>query len=195
MKITKRILIGNETNPLKKPIPNSHTHQWRLFFRPFDESDLSLYNVIESVTFHLHESFQNAHRNITQPPFEITENGWGEFEAAIDIQFKYGLNNLQYKHTIVLFNSDKKPKNSLTHTIFDEIIFVNPPEEAAKALLAPPMNVPVDWRSRINEKDCLNEEKEQMKKILANLRNLEKKTEEEYHKTLSEIQHYPLEQN
>ena len=178
---------------MKKPLPGS-THQWRLFVRPFDENDLSLYNVIESVTFHLHESFQNAHRNITTPPFEITENGWGEFEAMIDITFKYNLGELHYKHSIVLFNSDKKQKNGLTHTMFDEIIFINPSEEAVKALYSQP-DISFDWRSKINEKDCLNEEKEQMKKLLTSLRNLEKKTEEEYHKALSDVQHYNYDQN
>ena len=194
MKITKRILIGNESNPLKKAVPNS-THQWRLFVRPFDENDLSLYNVIESVTFHLHESFQNPHRMINQPPYEITEYGWGEFEAAISITFKYELKSLQYKHTIVLFNSDKKQKNAITHTMFDEIIFINPNEEAIRALNTPVGYLPFDWRSKINEKDCLNEEKELMKKLLMNLKNALKKSEEEYHKALVDVPHFQYDQN
>ena len=43
---------------------------------------------IEKVTFKLHPSFQQAVREVTSPPFEVTEKGWGEFEATIRIHFK-----------------------------------------------------------------------------------------------------------
>ena len=139
MKITKKIIFGNETVPLKRQQNNTSTHQWTLFIRPFDESDLSVYNVIDSVTFHLHESFQNSHRKVTQPPFQIIESGWGEFDAVIEVMFKYNLGSITYKHTIILFNQERKAKNAFTHVAFDQLIFINPSDEAILALNSSPL--------------------------------------------------------
>jgi YEATS domain-containing protein 4 len=40
------------------------------------------------VAFQLHASFAQPIRELTQPPFEVTERGWGEFEAQIKIVWK-----------------------------------------------------------------------------------------------------------
>jgi hypothetical protein len=37
------------------------------------------------VTFQLHETFQQPHRTITVPPFEVAEAGWGEFEIIVHV--------------------------------------------------------------------------------------------------------------
>lgn len=39
------------------------------------------------VTFQLHHSFENANREITSQPFEVTEHGWGEFAIGIKVSF------------------------------------------------------------------------------------------------------------
>ena len=52
---------------------------------PNDE-DLSTF--VEDVVFTLHPSFQNPIKTVSSPPFEVTEVGWGEFEAGIRIVFK-----------------------------------------------------------------------------------------------------------
>ena len=41
--------------------------------------------AISKVVFQLHASFPQPTRELTEPPFEITETGWGEFEAQIRI--------------------------------------------------------------------------------------------------------------
>jgi hypothetical protein len=47
-----------------------------------------LSTFVEEVVFTLHPSFQNPIKTVTSPPFEVTEVGWGEFEAGIKIVFK-----------------------------------------------------------------------------------------------------------
>ena len=38
---------------------------------------------VMQVVFQLHPSFDNPMREYTQPPYELTETGWGEFEIAV----------------------------------------------------------------------------------------------------------------
>lgn len=49
------------------------------------DEDLSPF--VSKVSFSLHSSFADPIREVTEPPFEITETGWGEFEAGIKIFF------------------------------------------------------------------------------------------------------------
>jgi len=43
---------------------------------------------VAKVVFQLHASFAQPIREYTEPPFEVTERGWGEFEAQIRIHWK-----------------------------------------------------------------------------------------------------------
>ena len=63
------------------------THSWTLYVRSPDQNfDLS--KAISKVTFQLHPSFPQPTRELTEPPFEVTEMGWGEFEASIRIHWR-----------------------------------------------------------------------------------------------------------
>ena len=55
----------------------------------FLSKDISYF--IEKVEFKLHESFASPVRVYRQPPYEVTETGWGEFAVGITIWF-IGLN-------------------------------------------------------------------------------------------------------
>lgn len=37
------------------------------------------------MTFNLHASFVNPQRTVTAAPFELTEEGWGEFEIVVAV--------------------------------------------------------------------------------------------------------------
>jgi Transcription initiation factor IIF, auxiliary subunit len=63
-----------------------NTHQWTLYVRGPNHEDLS--HGIAKVVFQLHPSFAQPIREITAPPFEVTEKGWGEFEASIRIVWR-----------------------------------------------------------------------------------------------------------
>ncbi|ELP92362.1 YEATS domain containing protein, putative [Entamoeba invadens IP1] len=183
VKITKRILYGNEATLLKKQILNN-THTWTLFVRAFDDEDLELYNMIEVVIFHLHESFSSPHRRKEQPPFEITENGWGEFEALIEIVFKHNMGSITLKHFIMLFNQDKTKKNYVSHVCFDQVVFINPQEEVFKLLNSPA--VYPNWKAgnALKNDDLFLEEKDALKKVQAKLQNELQTVESEYHNLL-----------
>lgn len=42
---------------------------------------------LRKVQFKLHETYAHSVRTIEQPPFEVTETGWGEFEIQIKLYF------------------------------------------------------------------------------------------------------------
>ena len=37
------------------------------------------------VVFTLHSSFANPTRELSEPPYEVTEHGWGEFEIVVEV--------------------------------------------------------------------------------------------------------------
>ena len=37
------------------------------------------------VTFELHHTFNNPQRAVEVQPYEVTENGWGEFEIKVTV--------------------------------------------------------------------------------------------------------------
>ena len=43
---------------------------------------------VKSVTFHLHPDFSQSRIKLTDAPFTVTRNGWGEFEVEVDIEFQ-----------------------------------------------------------------------------------------------------------
>ena len=71
---------------LGKKADEFQTHRWTLYLRGANNEDLSA--CISKVVFHLHASFQQPTREFTEPPYEVTERGWGEFEAQIRIYWK-----------------------------------------------------------------------------------------------------------
>jgi YEATS domain-containing protein 4 len=80
------IVYGSIAFYLGKKADEFQTHEWTLFLRGPNNEDLSM--VISKVVFQLHASFAQPIREYTEPPFEVTERGWGEFEAQIRIHWK-----------------------------------------------------------------------------------------------------------
>lgn len=80
------IVYGSVAFYLGKKADEFQTHQWTLYVRGPNNEDLS--GVISKVVFQLHASFAQPVRELESPPFEVTERGWGEFEAQIRIIWK-----------------------------------------------------------------------------------------------------------
>jgi YEATS domain-containing protein 4 len=83
-------VYGSEAQPFdpeNRPAnaPPDHTHQWRVFVKGVNDEDISYW--LKKVQFKLHETYAQAVRTIEQPPFEVTETGWGEFEIQIKLYF------------------------------------------------------------------------------------------------------------
>eukprot|EP00804_Cyclotella_cryptica_P014072 CCRYP_019141-RA/>CCRYP_019141-RA protein AED:0.29 eAED:0.29 QI:257/1/1/1/0.5/0.33/3/1494/289 len=124
-----------------------HTHKWTLYLRSPDKSfDLSV--AISKVVFQLHPSFAQATREVTEPPFEVTESGWGEFEASLRIIWREVAEERStvLTHVIKLYptrptvpTADPLPHNiNTTEPVvsekYDEVVFTNPKMEFHKLL-------------------------------------------------------------
>ncbi|XP_034943171.1 protein AF-9 [Chelonus insularis] len=66
--------------------PEGYTHDWELYVRGADNTDISHY--VEKVVFHLHETFPKPKRILKEPPYEVKESGYAGFMIPIDIWLK-----------------------------------------------------------------------------------------------------------
>lgn len=114
---SKRIWIGNTAKmiPAEERIHPDLTHTWTVYVRAADPS------FITSVTFKLHESFLN---NVIERtfPFEVTEQGWGEFSVGIRIHTAMGM--VATVHSLKIHQGERVER-------MDEIIFKGVGEEHA----------------------------------------------------------------
>lgn len=140
------IVYGSVAYYLGKKADEFQTHQWTLFVRGPNNEDLS--GVISKVVFQLHASFAQPMRELTEPPFEVTERGWGEFEAQIRIIWSEpsGEKPTLVTHGIKLY--PPPPPNSPPGTVvpsdtetpvvaetYDEVVFTDPTEPLYQQLL------------------------------------------------------------
>ena len=80
------ISYGSVAYWLGKKADEYHSHEWTVYVR--GQNNIDVTEVVESVTFQLHPSFAEPKRVLTEPPYEVTETGWGEFEIGIEIKFR-----------------------------------------------------------------------------------------------------------
>uniref|UniRef100_A0A0N5BX37 AHD domain-containing protein n=1 Tax=Strongyloides papillosus TaxID=174720 RepID=A0A0N5BX37_STREA len=89
--ITKNIIakfcIGHYSEKFKKPNEHGHTHKWLLFVRHINRSVIKDKDFISKVTYKLHPSFPNNVRIFKDPPFELSETGYGSFPLDVEIKF------------------------------------------------------------------------------------------------------------
>ena len=137
--LIRPIIYGSLSTFLGKENTLEASHSWSIFVRGIEGEDLS--NFIDRVEFHIHEDFHDRIRIINQPPYIITDFGWGEFTAKIIIHFK----NISDKkiepiilyHYLKLFNEDGSPliKNrNIISEVYDELIFIDPTDEFVKSM-------------------------------------------------------------
>lgn len=117
---------------------SEHTHRWSLYVRGADGRDISY--CIEKVVFTLHPTIPNNVREVTSHPFEVTETGWGEFEAMISVHFKdftpeamvgkkeFRPPPIHFAHTLKLYQGSQTPTSStvgkpVVSEFYDELVF------------------------------------------------------------------------
>ncbi|XP_037075697.1 LOW QUALITY PROTEIN: YEATS domain-containing protein 4-like [Pollicipes pollicipes] len=131
--IVKPIVYGNLARPFgKKREEDGHTHEWTVYAKPYKNEDMSVY--VKKVQFKLHDSYPNATRVVSKPPYEVTETGWGEFEVVIKIYFEDPNERpVTLYHVLKLFPSSGAPApvvvgpaKTLVCEYYDEIIFQDP---------------------------------------------------------------------
>jgi YEATS domain-containing protein 4 len=135
------IVYGSVAFYLGKKADEYNTHQWTLHLRGPNNEDLS--PVISKVVFHLHPSFAQPTRELTEPPYEVTERGWGEFEAQVRIVWKDSSERpILISHGIKLYPPGTAPNAAPTDTetavvaeSYDEVVFTDPSETFYTQLL------------------------------------------------------------
>eukprot|EP00771_Trimastix_marina_P002924 gnl/Trimastix_PCT/4098.p1 GENE.gnl/Trimastix_PCT/4098~~gnl/Trimastix_PCT/4098.p1 ORF type:complete len:244 (+),score=50.54 gnl/Trimastix_PCT/4098:73-732(+) len=133
--ITKQICYGNVGVILGKH-QGEFTHRWSLFVRSPTQEDMSKY--LSKVIFELHPTFADHMREFTEPPYEVVELGWGEFDLQIHLHFKNEYERpVTFNHRLKLFppqGVEESPKRPIISETCEELIFVNPRQPFADLL-------------------------------------------------------------
>ncbi|XP_031630339.1 YEATS domain-containing protein 4 [Contarinia nasturtii] len=162
--IVKPIVYGNMARSFgKKREEDGHTHQWTVYLKPYNNEDMSTW--VKKVHFKLHESYANANRTLTKPPYEVTETGWGEFEVVIKLHFHDPNERpVTLYHILKLFQSpivdgeisSQDTKKGLVSESYEEIVFQEPTQymqqclNNTKAICNGPYNHDTDFEDLIS---------------------------------------------
>ena len=91
-------------------------------------------DVVSKVVFNLHPTFHNPTREVSEPPFELSEMGWGEFDLTAVLHFvdAAGEPPLELAHKLRLY-SDSDPQGTnlrkpVVAEVYDEVVFTEPRE-------------------------------------------------------------------
>ncbi|PAA56436.1 hypothetical protein BOX15_Mlig025434g3, partial [Macrostomum lignano] len=139
--VVKPIVYGNSARFLgRKRDEDGHTHEWTVYIRPAVNDCMSAY--VRHVQFKLHESYANPVRTVTEPPYELTETGWGEFELSIRLVWHDPAEKpVTLFHLLKLFDQRNPDvttgRTALTVELYDELVF-NEPTKATYDLLTAP---------------------------------------------------------
>jgi len=135
--VERPIVVGTVAYWLGKKADDTKTHKWTAYIRGPNNEDLTYF--IKRVVFKLHESFKNSKRAVEQPPFEIHETGWGEFELGIMIVFTDPNERpVELFHFLKLHPPEghvAKTKKPVVSETFDVIVFNDPHEPFHKKLV------------------------------------------------------------
>eukprot|EP00871_Galdieria_phlegrea_P002165 jgi/Galph1/294/GphlegSOOS_G5134.1 len=95
------------------------------------EADEPIFVVLETKIYPILLDMSNF--TVSKPPYEITEEGWGEFDLLIRLHFVENLENpVELVHPLRLFpNPPKEPSvdEPVVSEYYDEIVFQDPTEE------------------------------------------------------------------
>jgi YEATS domain-containing protein 4 len=77
--------IGHPDRP--KNVPEDHTKRWTVYVRS-PEGDPDITAWLSKVQFKIFNTYENPLRTCENPPFEVTETGWGGFSIDIRLHFQ-----------------------------------------------------------------------------------------------------------
>ena len=153
--VKKSFVIGSYAfaKPSVGDNPNSapSSFRWTILIRSGDADDEDLSNYIRRVEFNLHSTFAQPRRIVETPPFQVEEQGWGEFEINARIFFQDSNERpLDVKHWLKLRPDENDleaaridyTKQPLVHEQFDQILFNSPHEWFYEKLIANSLSNP-----------------------------------------------------
>eukprot|EP00211_Chloroparvula_japonica_P016401 CAMPEP_0119137022 /NCGR_PEP_ID=MMETSP1310-20130426/22702_1 /TAXON_ID=464262 /ORGANISM="Genus nov. species nov., Strain RCC2339" /LENGTH=190 /DNA_ID=CAMNT_0007128073 /DNA_START=1 /DNA_END=573 /DNA_ORIENTATION=+ len=124
------ICTGTAAFWLGKKADDLNSHRWTVYVRSAAGEDVS--HILSKVTFGLHHSFLQPSREVVQPPYEVSETGWGEFDISIQLQFAEDAHeeSIELSHSLKLY-SEAEPNPQSTRTpvvseVYEEIVLNQP---------------------------------------------------------------------
>jgi hypothetical protein len=121
------VFVGSHSQWLGENAQPTRSHRWVAYLRGLHNEDLS--DVVESVMFHLHHTFENPTRVVTTAPFELAEYGWGEFTIGMSVKLRHIPNVIDVQHLIQFSPRPKKqhciPPLGRPFVVDDPVYFVN----------------------------------------------------------------------
>uniref|UniRef100_A0A8C6XHP9 YEATS domain-containing protein n=1 Tax=Naja naja TaxID=35670 RepID=A0A8C6XHP9_NAJNA len=86
-----KLELGHRAQVRKKPTVEGFTHDWMVFVRGPEHSNIQ--HFVEKVVFHLHDSFPRPKRVCKDPPYKVEESGYAGFILPIEVYFKNKVRN------------------------------------------------------------------------------------------------------
>ncbi|XP_076004587.1 protein AF-9 isoform X2 [Genypterus blacodes] len=127
-----KLELGHRAQVRKKPTVEGFTHDWMVFVRGPEHSNIQ--HFVEKVVFHLHESFPKPKRVIKDPPYKVEECGYAGFILPIEVYFKNKEEpkKVRFDYDLFLHLDGHPPVN---HLRCEKLTFNNPTEEFRRKLL------------------------------------------------------------
>lgn len=123
--------IGHEASIRNKRTPEGFTHDWEVFVRGADNSDI--FHFVEKVVFHLHETFPKPKRVVKDPPYSVKESGYAGFTLPIEIYFK---NSDEPKKVRFNYDLNLQPSGPpISKVLREQYVFPNPAEDLRRRLI------------------------------------------------------------
>mmetsp|Transcript_3785 Transcript_3785/g.6648 ORF Transcript_3785/g.6648 Transcript_3785/m.6648 type:complete len:232 (-) Transcript_3785:384-1079(-) len=194
--IVKPVVYGSIAFFLGKKAVDSHSHRWSIYLRGLEDEDLSYF--VKRVEFTLHPSCQIPLVVCEEPPYVVTQTGWGEFDARITIVLKdENETRVNIIHQLRLYppgvsatNTNALMRKPVVNEHYEEIIFHEPTQDLHALLLeeptrkgvSPPELIP--YFTQISETDSMKQVvaaqsfvNAEMQKTLAGLASLQEEIE------------------
>ncbi|KAL7055688.1 hypothetical protein AAHC03_022820 [Spirometra sp. Aus1] len=90
--------VGHSVHRKSKPTITK-THHWRCYVESWNKK-YPLSAFVEKVTFKLHDTFENPKQIVRKAPFAIEEDGFGNFQLLIEVNFLDLLTSFTYDITL-----------------------------------------------------------------------------------------------
>ena len=149
---SRSFVIGTIAYSLGKKAEESKSHEWTVYLRAANpEEDMSTY--VKKVVFHLHPTLQPPSRTVEQGPFEVTEQGWGEFEIQLQVYFHDSREKpIDLATMLKLYpdgdaNAPQNPAKPVVSERYDEFVFSNPSDALRQRLAADIVPNGRGWKS------------------------------------------------
>nr|XP_057923979.1 protein AF-9 isoform X2 [Doryrhamphus excisus] len=127
-----KLELGHRAQVRKKPTVEGFTHDWMVFVRGPEHSNIQ--HFVEKVVFHLHESFPKPKRVCKDPPYKVEESGYAGFILPIEVYFrnKEEPKKVRFDYDLFLHLEGHPPVN---HLRCEKLTFNNPAEDFRRKLL------------------------------------------------------------